>query len=114
MTLYSTTQAAKRVGIGAMTLSRYIAEKKVPAPRFMQSGSATYHVWTEEEVEELRKLLPKIANGRKTRWQRQRETEKKKQSKAKTKTQPGAPQPQHAKTGRAGDPRAAVRKRKKK
>jgi hypothetical protein len=91
MILYSTTQAAKRVGIGAMTLSRYIAEKKVPAPRFMQSGSATYHVWTEEEVEELRKLLPKIANGRKTRWQRQRAAEKKKQKEQKAQPRAAVP-----------------------
>lgn len=77
MTLYSTTQAAKRLGIAPKTLSRYVAEHKVPAPKFMESGQSTYHVWTESEVEELRKLLPKIANGRKTRWQRQREKEKK-------------------------------------
>lgn len=73
MTLYSTTQAAKRLGIAPKTLSRYVAEHKVPAPKFMESGQLTYHVWTESEVEELRTLLPKIANGRKTRWQRQRE-----------------------------------------
>ncbi|HKB92208.1 MAG TPA: hypothetical protein VKC60_16955 [Opitutaceae bacterium] len=72
MNLYSTTQAAKRLGINAKTLSRYIAEKKVPAPRFLQSGMVTHHVWTEAEVEELRKLLPKIANGRKTRYSKKR------------------------------------------
>ena len=27
----------------------------------------TIHLWTEEEIEHVRKLLPKIANGRKTR-----------------------------------------------
>jgi predicted site-specific integrase-resolvase len=88
MKLYSTSQAAKRLGIGIKTLSRYIADKKVPAPKFMQSGKVTHHVWTEDEVEELRKLLPKIANGRKTRWQRQRQAG---HTKAKKKAQARAP-----------------------
>ena len=74
--MYSTTQAAKRLGIAPGTLSRYVADKKVPSPTFMQSGQVTHHVWTESEIEMLRKLLPKIANGRKTRWQRQREKQK--------------------------------------
>ncbi len=76
MRLYSTTQAAKRLGIDAKTLSRYIADKKVPTPRFLESGKVTHHVWTEAEVESLRKLLPKIANGRKTRYQKLREKQK--------------------------------------
>ncbi len=85
MKLYSTTQAAKHLGIGAKTLSRYIADKKVPAPRFLESGQVMHHVWTQEEVEGLRKLLPKITNGRKTRYQKQ-------------KPQPGAAVP-HKKRG---------------
>jgi len=76
MSLYSTTQAAKLLGIGVKTLSRYIADKKVPAPRFLDSGKITHHVWTEEQIEHVRKLLPKIANGRKTRYQKLREKQK--------------------------------------
>jgi excisionase family DNA binding protein len=76
MALYSTTQAAKRLGIGVKTLSRYIADKKVPAPAFLESGQVTHHVWTEEQIEQLRQLLPKIANGRKTRYQKLREKQK--------------------------------------
>jgi len=82
MDLYSTTEAAKRLGIGLKTLARYIEDGKVPAPKFLKAGKSTFHAWTEEEIENVRKLLPKIANGRKTRWQRARETQK---------TQAGAP-----------------------
>ena len=82
MNLYSTTQAAKRLGIAAKSLSRYISQKKVPSPTIMQSG---HHVWTEEEVEKLRELLLKIANGRKTRWQRERASAKNKKAKTKKK-----------------------------
>jgi predicted DNA-binding transcriptional regulator AlpA len=99
MSYLSTREAAKKLGIAHNTLAQYIRVGKIPAPQSVATGSATVHLWTEEEIEHVRKLLPKLANGRKTRWQRQRETEKKKQSKAKTKTWPGA---------------AAVRKRKKK
>jgi predicted DNA-binding transcriptional regulator AlpA len=82
MKLFTNSQAAKKLGISAMSLGRYIMAKKVPAPRMFQVGSTTLHGWTEEEVEAVRKLLPKIANGRKTRYQKLRE---------KQGTQAGAP-----------------------
>ena len=87
----STRQAAKLLGISHGTLAQYIRLGKVPAPRSITSGGATVHIWSEEEVEKLRKLLPKIANGRKTRWQKQREAEKKKQAKPKKKTKKSNP-----------------------
>jgi excisionase family DNA binding protein len=76
MDLYSTSEAAKRLGIGLKTLARYIEDKKVPAPKFLKAGKKTFHAWTEEEIENVRKLLPKIANGRKTRYQKPREKQK--------------------------------------
>jgi recombinational DNA repair protein RecT len=36
------------------------------------TGTTTMHVWTEKEIEHVRKPLPKIANGRKTRYQKLR------------------------------------------
>ena len=71
MKLYSTTQAAKKLGITPKSLSRYIAAGKVPTPKVLESGKIIHHVWTEEEVDNLRQLLPKIANGRKTRYKKQ-------------------------------------------
>jgi len=76
MNLYSTTEAARRLGIGLKTLARYIEDKKVPAPNIVRAGKITIHAWTEEEIEHVRQLLPKIANGRKTRWQKLREKQK--------------------------------------
>ena len=73
MNLLSTREAARRLGITQASLSRYIAAKKVPAPKSVTSGRMTLHLWTEVEIEHLRKLLPKIANGRKTRYQKVRE-----------------------------------------
>ena len=71
--MFSTRQAAAKLGLDAKTLSRYIAAKKVPAPQILHVGSASLHGWTEEDIERVRALLPKIANGRKTRYQKLRE-----------------------------------------
>ena len=72
MSTLSTRQAAKKLGVDAATLSRYISAGKIPAPQIIEIGGNPVHSWTDEDIERVRKLLPKIANGRKTRWQRQR------------------------------------------
>jgi predicted DNA-binding transcriptional regulator AlpA len=64
MLTFSTRQAAKRLGLDATTLSRYIAAKKVPAPKTVQLGGIRVHAWSERDIERVRKLLPKIKNGR--------------------------------------------------
>jgi len=56
------------LGLDATTLSRYIAAKKVPAPKTVQLGGLRVHAWSEREIERVRKLLPKIKNGRKRRY----------------------------------------------
>ncbi len=75
--MISTNQAAKRLGLNSATLSRYIKAKKIPPPETVMAGGLKVHSWTEEHIEKARKLLPKIKNGRKTRWQKQREKQKK-------------------------------------
>lgn len=84
---YSTRQAAKKLGITQATLSRYIAAGKVPTPKVVRVGDFEVHSWTEKEVEHLRQLLPKIANGRKTRYK------KKQSASAKTKALARVPVP---------------------
>lgn len=73
----STREAAKRLRISYETLSHYIAVGKVPSPEIVQVGRRVVHMWTEAEVEQVRKLLPKIVNGRKTRYQKLREKNQK-------------------------------------
>jgi predicted DNA-binding transcriptional regulator AlpA len=90
MKVVSTREAAKRLGIHFTTLAHYIAAGKVPAPTTLDVGSHKLHGWTEAEIEHVRQLLPKIANGRKTRY-------KKKSAKAKSKTQAKVPAPQKPK-----------------
>jgi predicted DNA-binding transcriptional regulator AlpA len=76
MKRFSNNEAAAKLGLDPSTLSRYIKAKKLPAPSIVEVGSAILHVWTEDEIEHARKLLPKIANGRKTRYQKLREKQK--------------------------------------
>ena len=68
MAQYSTNQAAKKLGIAVTSLDRYIAAKKVPAPMPTKIGKWNVRAWTDEDIERVRVLLPKIANGRKTRY----------------------------------------------
>lgn len=68
---FSTRQAAKMLGIGSSTLARYIAAEKIPAPKAIQVGGMKVHLWTSREIERVRKLLPNIEDGRRTRHQKQ-------------------------------------------
>jgi len=86
----TTRQAAKKLGISAKTLSNYVATKKVFSPKIIDVGGVVIHSWSDEDVERLRKLLPKIANGRKTRYQKKQSAVSNQRS-TKRKTQAGAP-----------------------
>jgi hypothetical protein len=72
--MISTRQAAKRLGLSAMALSRYIALGKIPEPKKVMLAGMKIHDWTEAEIEYVRKLLPKIANGRKTRYAKKKKS----------------------------------------
>jgi hypothetical protein len=77
MKTYSTREAAKKVGITGVALGRYIRLGKVSPPRqTVDVAGKSIHAWTDAEIEHVRKLLPKIANGRKTRYQKLREKQK--------------------------------------
>jgi predicted DNA-binding transcriptional regulator AlpA len=71
-TTFSTFQVAKKLGISKTALSRYILAGKVEAPPETMAGGIRLRLWTEEDIERLREALPKIANGRKTRYQKLR------------------------------------------
>jgi predicted site-specific integrase-resolvase len=87
----STREAAKKVGIPYTTLATYLSVGKVPPPKTEIAGITKTQIWTEEEIEDLRKLLPKIANGRKTRYKKQSAAST--QQSVKTKAQARVPVP---------------------
>jgi len=71
MIKHSTREAAKKLGIDHSTLAKYLADGKLLPPETVMVGKRIVHMWTEPEIEHARKLLPKIANGRKTRYKKQ-------------------------------------------
>jgi glutamate formiminotransferase len=76
MKTYSSRQAALKLGLPYTTLSHYTTVGKIPAPKSITTGDITVYLWTDADIENARKLLPKIANGRKTRYQKLREKQK--------------------------------------
>jgi predicted DNA-binding transcriptional regulator AlpA len=80
MKFLSTRQAAKKLGLSPTALSTYVLRKKVPSPKPQRVGGQLVYAWTEADIEKVREILPKIANGRKTRYQKER-AKKKSQSK---------------------------------
>jgi hypothetical protein len=85
----STNQAARKLGLHPDTLAHYIAVGRVPTPEIISvgTGKRVVHAWSEEDIERVRQLLPKIANGRKTRYKKNQSAIGNKQlAKAKPKT----------------------------
>src|SRR6266700_4805858 len=90
----STYQVAKLLGVSKSALSRYILAGKVAAPPETMAGGIRLRLWSESDIEGLRQALPKIANGRKTRYQKKQSAVSTQQSaKTKAKPQPGAAVP---------------------
>jgi hypothetical protein len=82
MKYYSTREAAKKLGIPNSTLANYVVAGKLPGPNAEVMGKTTTQIWTLAEIEHVRQLLPKIANGRKTRYSKLREKQKAQPKKA--------------------------------
>ena|ERR1700674_5698567 len=58
MNRYSTREVAGRLGLDWGTIQRYIAAGKIPAPSVQRLGGGKFRVWTEQDIEKVRKLLP--------------------------------------------------------
>jgi len=89
MKLYSSAQAAKALGLTQAAITKYIKSGKIPVPKMMEGVNR--YIWTAADIEHVRQLLPKIANGRKTRYKKQSAVGN--QQSAKTKAQPRAAVP---------------------
>ncbi len=81
---YSTREVARKLGLHYTTFHKYLREKKLPLPPIARIGGVRVRLWSEADLKRVRKLLPKIANGRKTRYQKKQSAISTQQS-AKTK-----------------------------
>ena len=91
MNQYSTREAAKKLGLHLATLQRYLAEGKIPAPPVQEVVGNKFRVWTEDDIDRVQKILPKIANGRKTRYKKKQSASSTQQSAKARSAQAGAP-----------------------
>jgi IS30 family transposase len=62
---YSTLQVARMVGVHKVTLQRWLLNRKVAEPRRISDGGVIARVWTDRDVERVRKY--KEQNYRKGR-----------------------------------------------
>ena len=64
MKAHSTAQAARILRVSRMTLYRYIVTRKITPPPMKRVGGVKIRLWTQSDIERVRKKLPKIKNGR--------------------------------------------------
>ena len=64
-----------KLGLPVSTLSTYIGAGKIEPPNSVTTGEITVYLWTDDDIERVRELLPKIKNGRKTRYQNKKSTQ---------------------------------------
>lgn len=81
MAQYSTREAAQKLGVAHISLRRYIAARKIPVPAVTTVGGVRVRLWSDSDIELVREVLPKIKNGRKTRYQKQKQQTKRKPKK---------------------------------
>ena len=63
----STREAARKLSISLISLQRYIAAKKITAPKLLRLGGMRLRLWTDRDIKRVRKELPGIKNGRSKR-----------------------------------------------
>lgn len=66
----STRDAAKKLRLSFTSLNRYIAAKKIPLPPLVRVGGVQVRLWSEKDIARVRAILPKLKNGRKTRYKK--------------------------------------------
>jgi hypothetical protein len=52
---YSTAEAARMIGINRVTLQRWLIDGKVKEPKKVRTGGVEVRVWTDRDVERVRK-----------------------------------------------------------
>jgi hypothetical protein len=66
----STRDAANQLGLSFTSLNRYIAAKKIPLPPLVRVGGVRVRLWSDTDIAKVQAILPKLKNGRKTRYKK--------------------------------------------
>ena len=76
MSGHSTREAAKKLGIGFSTLRKYATQGSIPLPPVTRVGGVKVRLWSDQDLHRIRDMLPRIANGRKTRHRKENKAKK--------------------------------------
>ena len=68
MSTYSTSGAAKKVGVHHITLQRWVSSGKIQAPRKTRIGGVVVRLWADADLARVRKYIE--ANYRRGRGRR--------------------------------------------
>jgi excisionase family DNA binding protein len=60
---YTTSQAAKRIGVSRQTLQTWIAAGAIVAPELIGEGNATLRLWTKAEIERAAQYKGTLRRG---------------------------------------------------
>ena len=74
MPTYSTVEVAELVDVSWDTLNRWIREKKFPVPPVKSLGRIRVRIWTENDVEKVRKYKSGHYRGKGSRKKRKKPT----------------------------------------
>jgi len=70
MKTWSTKEAANQIGVNRVTLQRWLLAGKVSEPRRIKSGGLDFRVWTQRDIERVKRY--KAANYRKGRGRKKK------------------------------------------
>ena len=73
VTTYSTAAVARMVGIHKVTLQRWMLAGKIREPRRVKNGGINVRIWTDQDVERVRRYKEKFywkGGGRKPKLKR--------------------------------------------
>jgi hypothetical protein len=62
--LFSTREAAKKLGVSLLTVQRHVSAKTVDVPPLQKVGGVSVRLWTNRDIEKARKVLARIRPGR--------------------------------------------------
>jgi len=62
---FSTREAAKKLNISLVTLQRHVGAETFPVPKLQRVGGIRVRLWSERDIQRVRKELAIIKPGRK-------------------------------------------------
>lgn len=57
MKQYTTNEAADKLGVHRVTLQRWIAAKRIPAPKIQKVGVLSFRLWTEQDIARVKQAI---------------------------------------------------------